>query len=59
MIGKKDYVAIPLELRLKKRQRRSRKISKLLTNITIDDITELNLLIYAETKVVCDKNSIP
>ena len=35
------------------------KINDLLTNIPTSDITELNDLIYARTKLVCEKSELP
>ena len=34
----------------------TKKVNDLLTNISTNDITELNDLIYAEAKLVCEKN---
>ena len=39
-----------------KKFKKQKKINKLLSNITIDNITESNKLNYAEANLVCDKN---
>ena len=37
----------------------TKKVNKLLTNIPTGKFTELNKLIYAEAKLVCDTINIP
>ena len=38
---------------------KAEKVKDLLTNIPTNDITKLNYLIYAEAKLVCEKNKSP
>ncbi len=57
---KKDHITITQIPKLENSKDRNWKITKILKkNIPTNNINELNKLIYAGAKLVCDKNGIP
>ena len=58
---KEDYITISQEQIREDSQGRKRKTTKnkLLTNISINSITELNELFYAGVKLICDEIRVP
>ena len=55
---KKDYITITKKLRLKNSQGKNKKINELLTHFLMNSITELDELICARAKLVCDKSGV-
>ena len=49
-----NKTAVPQETRLEKFKVKTKKGNKSLLNISMSNIIELNKLIYADSKVVCD-----
>ena len=59
LVRKENHITISQELRLESSQGRNWKDKLLLTHTPTNNITELNELIYAGTKLVCTKIGVP
>ena len=55
----KDYLAITKKHRIENNQDGNGKIDQVLTYISTKNITELNDIIYAGAKLVCEKIEVP